>query len=115
MGPLAETRRGRWAAKDGTKVLLRLIEPGDNELERDFVNGLSRSTGYLRLMSWRLPSDDEICRWTHIDRQREGTVLATVYAGGIEKQVCVARVGSRIAMKLAEAGFLGFSRTVWKL
>jgi RimJ/RimL family protein N-acetyltransferase len=88
---LANAGRHVWDAKDGTQVLFRPIEPEDVERERDFVHGLSPSTSYLRLMSARVPSDDEIYRWTHIDRQREGAVIATVSLGGREVQIGVAR------------------------
>jgi RimJ/RimL family protein N-acetyltransferase len=87
----AETWQRRWDAEDGTRVLLRQIQPSDFDLERDFIGGLSRSTRYLRLMSGRSPSADEIYHWTHIDRQYEGAVIATVSVGGIEQQVGVAR------------------------
>lgn len=76
---------------DGTSVLLRPIEPGDFELERNFADSLSRSTRYMRLMSGRWPSDDEIYRWTHIDRQCEGALIATISVDGREQQIGVAR------------------------
>ncbi len=87
----ARIERRRWQMIDGTWVLLRPIEPGDFELERNFADGLSRSTRYMRLMSGRWPSDDEIYRWTHIDRQREGALIATISVDGREQQIGVAR------------------------
>jgi RimJ/RimL family protein N-acetyltransferase len=87
----AGIERRLWQMIDGTSVLLRPIEPGDFELERSFVDGLSRSTGYMRLMSGRWPTDDEIYRWTHIDRQREGALIATISVDGREQQIGVAR------------------------
>jgi acetyltransferase len=78
-------------AKDGTSVLLRAIGPDDFEIERDFVNGLSRSACYKRLMSGRRPTSDEIHRWTHIDPQREGAMIAVVLIDGRERQIGVAR------------------------
>jgi acetyltransferase len=87
----AEAVRHVWEAKDGTTVLLRAIVPDDFEIERDFVNGLSRSTGYKRLMSGRRPTSDEMHRWTHIDRQHEGAVIAVVLTDGRERQIGVAR------------------------
>jgi L-amino acid N-acyltransferase YncA len=80
-----------WQAADGTEVLIRAIEPGDFELEQTFVNGLSRSTSYMRLMSGRWPTEEEIRRWTEIDRQREGAIIATVSVEGKLQQVGVAR------------------------
>jgi len=82
----------RWCeAKDGTEVLLRPIGPGDFQRESDFVNGLSRSTSYLRLMSGRHPSADEVRRWTEIDWRHEGALIATVRIDGVERQIGVAR------------------------
>lgn len=72
-------------------MLLRPISPRDFELERDFVRGLSRSTSYLRLMSGRQPSADEVRRWTEIDWRREGALVATVRVDCIERQIGVAR------------------------
>ncbi|MCP3710690.1 GNAT family N-acetyltransferase [Paraburkholderia sp. CNPSo 3274] len=87
----AEAIRHLWKAKDGTGVLLRSIEPGDYDIEEAFVNGLSQSTRYKRLMSARRPTSDEIHRWTHIDRRREGAVIAVIVIEGVERQVGVAR------------------------
>jgi acetyltransferase len=87
----AQANRRFWQAGDGTKVLLRPISPRDFELELDFVRGLSRMTRYLRLMSGRQPSADEVRRWTDIDRRREGALIATVPVDGLERQIGVAR------------------------
>ena len=78
-------------ARNGTPVLVRPIEPGDLEREREFVEGLSPRTAYQRLMSARKPSIEELQRWTRIDRSREGAVVATVTLDGRERQVGVAR------------------------
>jgi len=80
-----------WIAEDGTLVLLRPIEPSDFEIERDFVGRLSRHAAYQRLMSARTPTHAELRRWTHIDREREGAVIATVFVDGREQQIGVAR------------------------
>jgi RimJ/RimL family protein N-acetyltransferase len=87
----AEAIRHIWKANDGTRVLLRAIEPADFTIEEAFVNGLSRSTLYGRLMSARRPTTDEIHGWTQIDRQREGAVIAVVVIDGLEREVGVAR------------------------
>ena len=80
-----------WAAADGTSVLVRPIEPDDFELEREFVAGLSRRTRYQRLMSARTPQVAELHRWTRIDAEREGALIATVDSDGHERQIGVAR------------------------
>ncbi|AXF20715.1 GNAT family N-acetyltransferase [Burkholderia pyrrocinia] len=89
-GPALSIRR-IWEARDGTPVLLRAIEHGDLEIERDLVDRLSSQSRYMRLMSARKPTDDEMVRWTCIDRQREGAVIATIWAGGHERLIGVAR------------------------
>jgi len=78
-----------WGA--GAPIHLRPIEPDDFEREREFVEGLSPRTSYQRLMSPRKPTTDELFRWTHIDRSREGAVVATVIVDGCERQIGVAR------------------------
>lgn len=80
-----------WEARDGTPVCVRPIQPGDFELERAFVEGLSPRTGYQRLMNPRKPSTAELQRWTRVDRTREGVLIATVSHGGAERQIGVAR------------------------
>lgn len=87
----AGVTRRIWVARDGTPVLLRPIEPGDFELERQFVQGLSRSTGYQRLMSPRTPTEAELRRWTDIDAEFEGAMVATITVDGHEQQIGVAR------------------------
>jgi acetyltransferase len=89
-GP-SEAIRHVWKATDGSRVLLRSIEPDDFDIEQEFINGLSESTRYQRLMSYRRPGSDEIHHWTRIDRQREGAVIGVIVADGLERQVGVAR------------------------
>ncbi len=90
-GTFFEQRGPAFARDDGRPIQLRPIEPDDFEREREFVEGLSPRTSYLRLMSVRKPSIDELFRWTHIDRSREGAVVATATIDGRERQVGVAR------------------------
>ncbi|KWZ35367.1 hypothetical protein WS64_07395 [Burkholderia anthina] len=78
-------------ARDGTPILLRAIEPDDLDIERELVDRLSSRSRYLRLMSARKPTEDELIRWTRIDRRREGAVIATIRAGGRERLIGVAR------------------------
>ena len=77
--------------RDGAAIRVRPIEPGDFEREREFVDGLSPRSAYRRLMSARKPSDEELRRWTRIDRTQEGAMVATVVCEGREIQVGVAR------------------------
>lgn len=80
-----------WEAKDRTPILLRAVEHSDLEIERDLVDRLSSQSRYMRLMSARKPTDDEMIRWTRIDRRREGAVMATIWAAGRERLIGVAR------------------------
>lgn len=44
----------------------------------------------MRLMSVRKPTEDEMIRWTRIDRRREGAVIATITHDGRERLIGVA-------------------------
>jgi RimJ/RimL family protein N-acetyltransferase len=87
MPPPPET----WLAADGSVVTIRPIRAADLALEVEFVNGLSRHSLYQRLMSARTPSLEELRRFTDVDPERELGLIATVRAGGRERQVGVAR------------------------
>jgi RimJ/RimL family protein N-acetyltransferase len=80
-----------WAAADGTVITIRPIRAADLLLEEEFVNGLSRPTGYQRLMSTRRPSFEELRRLTDIDHERELALIATTLVHGRERQIGVAR------------------------
>lgn len=75
----------------GTVVTIRPISATDLGLEQEFVEGLSSSTGYQRLMSARRPSLAELKRFTDIDRERELALIATTPVEGRERQIGVAR------------------------
>ena len=87
MQPMSET----WAAADGTVITIRPISAADLALEQEFVDGLSASTGYQRLMSARRPSFEELRRFTDIDPERELALIATTLVKGRERQIGVAR------------------------
>ena len=70
-----EAQSETWAAADGTVVTIRPISAADLSLEQEFVDGLSASTGYQRLMSARHPSLEELRRFTDIDPERELKLL----------------------------------------
>ena len=87
MQPMSET----WTAADGTVITIRPISAADLALEQEFVDGLSASTGYQRLMSARRPSLEELRRFTDINRERELALIATTPVQGRERQIGVAR------------------------
>ena len=80
-----------WVAADGTVITIRPISAADLVLEQEFVDGLSASTGYQRLMSARRPSLEELRRFTDIDLERELALIATTPVQGRERQIGVAR------------------------
>ena len=80
-----------WIAADGTPVTIRAIRPEDFELERQFVRGLSADTGYMRLLSGRQLTNEEIERFVNVDERRETALVAIVQAQGREREVGVAR------------------------
>jgi len=80
-----------WFAPDGTPVTIRAIGADDLDLEREFVNGLSRATGYQRLMSARTPSLEELRRFTDVDPARETALIALTATNGREREIGVAR------------------------
>ena len=71
---------------DGTPVLIRPIERTDLELERAFVNGLSRETRYRRLMSGRELLPGELERWTDVGPAQEIALIAVASVIGDEWQ-----------------------------
>ncbi|MFD1559397.1 GNAT family N-acetyltransferase [Paraburkholderia silviterrae] len=91
-----------WIDKKGQPVILRPIRPDDVDLARDFVAGLSRRTGYMRMMSTRCPSPAELQRWANLDRQYQGAVVATASVEGHLRQIGVARYAMEPAAEEAE-------------
>jgi RimJ/RimL family protein N-acetyltransferase len=80
-----------WQLTDGTPVRIRPIRADDLEMHSAFVAGLSKETGYHRLLSPRKPQPDELWRMTHIDYDRELALIATTVVDGAEEQMGVVR------------------------
>ncbi|HYF20785.1 MAG TPA: GNAT family N-acetyltransferase [Ramlibacter sp.] len=70
-------------------VAIRPIRPDDLARELAFVQGLSRRTGYQRLMSSRRLTMAELRRFTTIDPEHEAALVAVADHG--RRQVGVAR------------------------
>ena len=81
----------RWRTRDGAMLTIRPIAPSDFALEKRFITGLSTTTGYRRLLSPRIPQDDEIERFTHIDPAREAAWIAVAHDDGHASMCGVAR------------------------
>lgn len=76
---------------DGAPATIRRIRAADLALAIEFVDGLSPHSRYQRFLSARTPSLDELRRFTNIDPEREGALVATVHEDSRERQVGVAR------------------------
>ena len=74
-----------------TAATIRTISPHDFELERQFIESLSPTTGYRRLFSPRRPTDEEIRRFTSIDPSREFALIAIVGDAPDQRMVGVGR------------------------
>ena len=72
-----------WRTRDGAALVVRPIAPDDFAIEKRFIAGLSTGTGYRRLLSPRIPQDDEIERFTHIDPTREAAWIAVTTDNGV--------------------------------
>ena len=77
---------------DGTRLMIRPIRPEDAEREREFVNGLSERSRYLRFMHvLKSITPQMVARFTQIDYDREMALIAIAPNSEGDKQVAVAR------------------------
>jgi acetyltransferase len=77
---------------DGTYITIRPIRPEDAETEREFVDGLSERSRYLRFMySLKNITMQMLSRFTQIDYDREMALIALVDVDGRDRQIAVAR------------------------
>jgi acetyltransferase len=91
-----------WAAPDGTVVAIRPMAMGDLELELEFTQGLSRRSGYQRLMSPRRLSREELERLVRVDGECEVALIATTLQSARQRMVGVARFVREQCGKTAE-------------
>jgi len=77
---------------DGTYITIRPIRPEDAETEREFVDGLSERSRYLRFMySLKNITMQMVSRFTQIDYDREMALIALADIDDRELQIAVAR------------------------
>jgi acetyltransferase len=76
---------------DGTGIVIRPIRTQDDAIELDFIRGLSRESGYNRLLSARRLTAQEIRRLTRIDCDREMAFAAISGHGAQTRLLGVAR------------------------
>lgn len=77
--------------RDGTSLTIRPICSDDYQLELDFIKGLSARSGYLRLLSPRKLTSQEIQRFVRIDYARELALIALAVVDNNVRLVGVAR------------------------
>jgi GNAT superfamily N-acetyltransferase len=77
--------------RDGTSLAIRPICGDDYRLELDFIRGLSARSGYLRLLSPRKLTNQDIQRLVRIDYARELALIALAVIDNAVRQVGVAR------------------------
>jgi len=76
----------------GGEITVRPIRPEDAEIERDFVNNLSKEAKYFRFMqALQKISPEMLVRYTQIDYDREMAFLASVPDDGFEREIGIAR------------------------
>jgi acetyltransferase len=81
-----------WALRDGTRVVVRPIRPGDRRIEQDFVRKLSEESRYFRFFNAvRDLSETALTRFTQVDYDREMALIAVICENGRETEIGVAR------------------------
>ena len=80
-----------WGGIDLSEVRIRNIRADDFDRLHSFVHGLSPETGYKRLLSPRMPTDDELHRWSGIDPATECAIVGVIGSEEREMLVGVAR------------------------
>jgi hypothetical protein len=78
-----------WDAADGPVITIRPISEADLALEQEFVDGLSASTGYQRLMSARRPSLEELRRFGPQARDASLDIGIDRHLGAIDRAGCI--------------------------
>ena len=78
--------------RDGTKLLLRPIRPEDAQIEREFVEGLSEQSRYMRFFNpLKYLAPRLLARLTQVDYDRELALVATIGEGQEEHIAGVVR------------------------
>lgn len=83
---------GEHVLLSGTRLTIRPIRPEDASLEREFVDGLSDRSRYLRFMAvMKKITPQLVSRFTQIDYDREMALIALIRVDDRDKQIAVAR------------------------
>src|SRR5690349_2675594 len=90
--PVVQSRKARNEVRSpAPDVTFRPLTPSDLAALRVFVGRLSRDTSYKRLLSGRRPDEEELRRWSSVDRAREEAIAAIAREGSEDSIVGVAR------------------------
>jgi len=92
-----------WRLKDGTEVILRPIRPEDEQIEYEFIKGLSEETSRFRF--FRVIKDlshEDLVRFCNIDYDREMAIIAELREGDKKKEIGVARLITEPSKKRGE-------------
>jgi acetyltransferase len=94
----------------GTAITVRPIRPGDDEMVRAFLGGISRESGRNRLLSARRLTEEEIRHLSHIDYDREMAFIAVACLERTETEIGVVRyvvdedgAGAEFALLITDA------------
>jgi len=84
------------ALSDGTSVLIRPIQAGDAELEREFVERLSRESRRFRFLGEvKTLSPEAIQMLVDVDQQRDVAIVALIADGAHKREIGVCRYNVR--------------------
>lgn len=101
--PYPATLVETFGTADGTTVTLRPIRPEDAVIERDFVNGLSDQSRYLRFMyALSAITPAMLSRLTQIDYDREMALVAVIETADGEREIGVARYATQAGTESCE-------------
>ena len=89
--PYPEHLARTWTLASGEVLLLRPVRHDDGEREEAFVRGLSRESGYQRMLSAIKITPEWIERMTHIDYRCHMAFAVTAAKDGVERFVGVGR------------------------
>jgi acetyltransferase len=82
-----------WRLKNGTEVILRPIRPEDEQLELEFIKGLSKETCRFRFFRViKEFSHLDLAKFCNIDYDREIAIIAELNEGGKKREIGAARL-----------------------
>ena len=90
--PYPSDLTSHWQLASGMDICIRPIRPEDAEIEKEFIEGLSKESRYFRFMhAVNKLTPEMLVRFTQIDYHRELALIATYLDKGEEKEIGVSR------------------------